>query len=164
MKHVTKICAIALSLVMVISLAACSGSGQLKDGLDLQTLAEDLLTGMAWQDKDLAQLPDQLWDRYIDQVDQADLAAHMVIAGGGATAEEIALFQAKDADSAARVETAMNERFEYFRTSFGNYTPEQLVNLEDPVLIRNGNYVLSVISSDNPKAKQIIEAWIDKNK
>ncbi len=164
MKIMTKWTAIAISLLLVISTAACSGGSDLKDGLDLQTLAEDLLTGMAWQDKDLAELPDQLWDRYIDQVDQADLAAHKVIAGGGATAEEIALFQAKDAASASRVETAMKERFEYFRTAFGNYTPEQLVNLEDPVLIRNGNYVLCVISNDNPKAKQIVEAWVAKNK
>jgi len=109
-------------------------------------------------------LPEQLWDRYIDQVDRADLKAHVVIASGGITAEEIALFEAVDETAAQRVEQAMKDRFEYFRTSFGNYTPEQLVNLEDPALIRNGNYVFSVISGENDKARELINSWISKQK
>lgn len=149
---------------LVFFVTACGGAKTLAPDLDLSTLAGDLLGNMAFEDKDFAPLPEQLWDRYIDQVDRADLEAHVVIAGGGITAEEIALFEAVDETAAKRVEQAMKDRFEYFRTSFGNYTPEQLVNLEDPALIRNGNYVFSVISGENDKARELINSWISKQK
>ncbi len=153
-----------LTLALVIVLSACNGGGKsLASGLDLKSLADEIQSGITFRDKDLGPMPDQLWDRYIDQVDQADITSHYIVSGGGATAEEIVLFEAKDQAAAERVEGNMEERYEYFRTAFGNYTPEELVNVENPALVRSGNYVFGVLSDDNPKAKEIIEGWIEKN-
>lgn len=150
-----------LTLSLVLVLASCGGGAKtLKSGLDLTSLADKLRGSITFADKDLRPLPDKLWNRYIEQVDKADLKQYVVIAGGGATAEEIALFEAKDKASADKVAKAMEERYEYFRKSYGNYTPEQLKNLEKPALIRNGNYVFSVFCGNNDKAREIIENWI----
>lgn len=154
-----RILIICLAFIAVLA-ASCGGAKELKEGADLNALADRLLTEISYQDKDLMPLPDQLWDRYIEQVSKDDLKQYKVIAGGGSTAEEIALFEAKDKEAAERIETGMKERYEYFRKSYANYTPEQLKNLEDPALVRNGNYVFSVFCTDNDKARDIINDWI----
>lgn len=152
----------ALVLVFVLVLGtACGGGGKtLKSGLDLKPLGDKLLAEITWQDKDLAPLPEKLWDRYIEQVSKDDLKQYLVIAGGGSTAEEIALFEAKDKAAAERVAEAMRDRYRYFREAYSNYTPEQLKNLENPVLVLNGNYVFSVFCKENDKALKIVNDWI----
>lgn len=163
MKSKKTILSICLCLIMVlITVGGCGKSSALPSGLDLKTLGEELTRGVSFQDKDLAPLPDQLFSRYVEQVSAEDLLNKQVYAGGGAIAEEICLFEAKDAKTAEKVEKALQERFQYFRTSFGNYTPEQLKNLEKPALVRKDNYVFSVICSDNTKAEEIIQNWIKK--
>ena len=77
-------------------------------------------------------------------------------------AEEVALFEAKDMNSANAIKQGMEERYEYLRTTYGNYSPEQLKNLEDPVLIQNGVYVFSVISSQDDEAENVINTWISE--
>lgn len=157
-----------LSLLIVFTIvftAGCGGGAKtLKSGLDLQTLADQLMQDIEYQDKDLGPLPEQLWDRYIEQVSRDDLKQCVLIAGGGATAEELALFEANDQAAAERVKKGMEERYDYFRNAYQNYTPEQLKNLEKPVLIMDGNYVFGVICRDNDKARDIVENWIKAQK
>lgn len=159
-----KLISVLSVFVLVFTLVACgSKTGQLKSGLNLDGLAKNLLTKIEFQDKDLAPIPEKIRDRYMNQVDFSKVKNSAIYAGGGFIAEEIALFEANSAEDAEAVEKAIKSRFEYFKTSFGNYTPEQLKNLEDPVLIRSGNYVLSVISPNNKEANNIVKAWIDSN-
>ncbi len=151
-----------LAACLLLFLSGCGGKQQtIAAGADLESLGDQILAAVEWQDKDLAPLPDQLWDRYMEQVEREDFSQYLVIAGGGSTAEEIALFEAKDEATAEATEEAMQARYEYFRKSYENYTPEQLENLDDPVLIRSGNYVFSVISPDNAAAKKAVEDWIE---
>ena len=159
-----KIISVLSIFVLVFTLTACGNkSGQLESGLSLDALAQDLLTKIEFQDKDLAPIPDKIRDRYMNQVDFSKVKNSAIYAGGGFIAEEIALFEANSPEDAEAIEKSIESRFEYFKTSFGNYTPEQLKNLEDPVLVRSGNYVLSVISPDNKEANNIVKAWIDSN-
>jgi hypothetical protein len=152
---------IALVLSFVFFLSACgSKDATLKPGLDLDSLGQQLMTQVEFKDPDLKPLDDKIWNRYVDQVDSSWLNNHLVIAGGGMVAEEICLFEAVDEAKAEEVEKAMKERYEYLKTSFGNYTPEELKNLEAPVLKRVGPYVFSVISAQNEKVETVIDQWI----
>lgn len=156
-----------ISLVLVIalglSLVSCNSSKDtLAAGADLSSLATELTSQIEFKDKDLAPLNKELWDRYMTQVDFDDVKNAEIVAGGGFIAEEIALFEAVDADAAGRIEKAMQARYEEFRNSYANYTPEELKNLEEPALITNGNYVFSVFCADNDQAREIINNWISE--
>ena len=156
--------AIFFALVFVIvPLTACGGDkggAELASGADLNDLAKTIRQEIEFDDKDLDTLDEKLQSRYVNQVDFENVKSAIVVAGGGFIAEEILLFEAKDKDAASKVKSNIQDRFNYFKDSFGNYTPEQLANLEDPVLIMNGNYVFSVICKDNAKAKDVVNEWI----
>ena len=160
-KTTSKNALVSLVLSLVLFLSACgSQNATLKPGLDLSSLGQQLMTQVEFKDTDLKPLDDKIWNRYIDQVDSSWLNNHLVIAGGGMVAEEICLFEAVDEAKAQEVEKAMKERYAYLKTSFGNYTPEELKNLEAPVLKRVGPYVFSVISAQNEKVESVINQWI----
>lgn len=78
------------------------------------------------------------------------------IGSGGATAEEIACFDAVDETAAADIKTACETRISNQITQFENYVPAELDKLNDPVLIVKGNSVYMCLSNDNAKAKEII--------
>ena len=79
------------------------------------------------------------------------------IGSGGATAEEIACFDAVDETAAAEIKQACEDRIAHQITQFENYVPEELDKLNDPVLITKGNSVYLCLSNDNDKAKDVID-------
>lgn len=88
---------------------------------------------------------------------EGDYVKGMVYVGsGGATAEEIACFEAKDTDGAANIKTALENRIESQKKAFENYQPQEMDKLGDPVLVIKDKYVLMCISDDNSKAQEII--------
>jgi hypothetical protein len=78
------------------------------------------------------------------------------VGSGGATAEEIACFEAVDESAAAEIKSACEARIESQIKQFEDYVPAELDKLNDPVLVTNGNFVYMCISDDNAKAKEII--------
>ena len=84
-------------------------------------------------------------------------AMKIYVSSSGGTAEEIAVFEANDEDTAKTIETKLNERIETQKASFKNYVPEELKRLEKAFVIRKGNYVYLSVSADPDKAKSIIE-------
>ena len=78
--------------------------------------------------------------------------------GTGATAEEISVWQGKDANAAKNIQNAVNTRIENQKKSFVDYNPEEMPKLENPVVVAKGNYVVLCLSSDNDNAKQVIDS------
>lgn len=157
---------VSLFLLSALVLSGCQGSGSKQEnlaaGLDLSALGTSLIEEVEFKDT-LEPLAEQIWNRHLAQVNPEDVKAKAVYTGGGMIAEEIALFEAKDEASAKNLVTSMKERYEYLRSSYGSYSPDELKNLESPVLLENGVYVLSVISGDKAKAEEVINNWIKEN-
>jgi hypothetical protein len=78
------------------------------------------------------------------------------VGSGGATAEEIACFEATDESAAAEIKSACEARIQSQIKQFEDYVPTELDKLNDPVIVVNGNFVYMCISDDNAKAKEII--------
>lgn len=78
------------------------------------------------------------------------------VGSGGATAEEIACFEAVDADNAGKIKIALENRVEQQKVAFENYQPKEMEKLGSPVIISKGNYVFMCISDENAKAEEII--------
>ncbi len=78
----------------------------------------------------------------------------------GATAEEVAAFEAKDEAAAATVKTAAQQRIEDQKTGFEDYQPKEMAKLKSPVLVTKGKYVILCVSDDNNNAQKIIDSFI----
>ena len=90
-------------------------------------------------------------------VKDGDVTKHAVYVSSGATAEEIAVFEAKDADAAARVKTAVDQRIADLKEGFENYVPGEMTKLNNPVVEVKGKYVLLCICDKPDEARTVID-------
>ena len=149
---------IALLLALVCLLAAFSGCGEKKKTMEPQTFVNELLQGAKFQDS-----MNQLDDRVVPilyGVDTADYKSALVYCGTAATAEEIAVFTARDAAAADRLLTAARARVDKQIESYKSYGPETARVLGDGIVERSGNYVVVVICADVDGARKIADQYI----
>lgn len=78
----------------------------------------------------------------------------------GATAEEVAAFEAKDDTSAAAVKEAAQKRIDDQKSGFEGYQPKEMAKLKAPVLVTKGKYVILCVSDDNSTAQKVIDGFI----
>lgn len=93
----------------------------------------------------------------IYRVSAEDVRQQQVYASTGATAEEIAVFEAIDAGAAQRIEKAVRQRVADQKSSFEDYLPAELPKLEDPFILVKGNYVILCLSDYNGEVKTELE-------
>ena len=91
-----------------------------------------------------------------------DVVGQQVYVSTGATAEEIAVFEAVDADAAQRIEAAVLQRIADQKTSFEDYLPAELPRLEDPFLFVKGRYVVLCISDYNEEVEAELKELLKK--
>ena len=123
------------------STVASSAAGTQTAVVDVTKVADRLLNEIKYDDK-LAEPESETIDILYPGLPQDKIKTMKVyVSSSGGTAEEIAVFEANDEDTA----------------SFKNYVPEELKRLENAFVIRKGNYVYLSVSADPDKAKSIIE-------
>lgn len=85
--------------------------------------------------------------------DIVDMAC--VMAGSGATADEIFIVEATDAAKAGEIKTAMETRKTQQSDLFVTYNPSENDKIEKCVIVTKGNYAFLAICNDSEKAKKI---------
>lgn len=146
---------ILLTLIMIVLVAAgCSSSQSVT--LDVQQTADKLSQEVSFQDQLTSLDQDAALKLYDLTAD--DVQAVALYVGTGATAEEISVWQGKDANAAKNIQNAVNTRIENQKESFVDYNPEEMPKLENPVVVAKGNYVVLCLSSDNDNAKKVIDS------
>ncbi len=76
--------------------------------------------------------------------------------GGGATAEEIAVFEVKKKKNADTVKQLLEEYVQTRKASFETYLPAEVPKLEHPFLFSKGKLIVLVIADDYNQAKEIV--------
>ena len=145
-----------LSLMLLAALCAC-GSGKTADfapaDLTAALLDSDCFTDLLSEmDTDVAL---ELYG-----IDKAAVASCSVYLGTGATAEEIAVFQAKDADSAKVIADALSARVKSQITAYENYVPAEVPKLDDAIVCTSGAYAVYVTAADAGGAGKIIDEYM----
>ncbi|NLZ39511.1 MAG: DUF4358 domain-containing protein [Firmicutes bacterium] len=97
----------------------------------------------------------------IYQIKPEDVVTHKVYAGTGATAEEIAVFEAVNNEAALRIEEALQRYIAERKAAFADYLPLELPKLEEPFLKVEGNYVVLCISDQNETAAAVLDKLIN---
>lgn len=76
--------------------------------------------------------------------------------GGGATAEEISLFEVKDIKEAEKVEQILKEYVSDRIKSFESYIPGEVPKLKNAIVYRNGKFIALVIAKDTGNTKDVL--------
>lgn len=92
-------------------------------------------------------------------LDAADVAKARVYESTGATAEEVAAFEAKDDAATAKVEQAVQQRVEDQKSAFQDYQPKEMTKLKAPLMVRSGKYVVLVVADDTSAAKSVTDKY-----
>ncbi len=118
-------------------------------------IADKLKSDIAFVDT-LNELSPEMIEKLIGVAQDKYVSGKVYIGSGGATAEEIACFEATDEAAAADIKAALEARIEAQKKAFENYQPQEMEKLGSPVLSVQGKYVFMCISDDNAKAEEII--------
>lgn len=89
------------------------------------------------------------------KVDSEKIASAVLYLGGGATAEEVAVFEAKSEKYAKELaDNLAKERIERKKLDFENYIPAEMIKLSSPCIVRKGK-VVAVCIADEVSEKDI---------
>ncbi len=139
-------------LAALVLLAAGCGNGAAKE-IDPKALADSLVSGIAYDDE-LQLLEEDAVAVYLDMEEGVTASMYM---GSGSTAEEVAVFDAPDEETAKKQKEHVQTYLEDQAESFRDYIPEETKRVESAVLEQKGKYVVLCVSGDSDKAKEIIE-------
>lgn len=152
MKRKLSLSAGALLAAMTLLFAGC-GSQELT--IDVAQAADTIKESVTFKDT-ISELPESRFDT-LYAVQEGDVVSRKVYVSSGATAEEIAVIEAKDADAAGRVEEAAQQRIADQKEGFENYQPAEMTKLNNPVLEVKGRYVFLVVCDDPQQARDAID-------
>lgn len=155
---------VAIAAICCAGLTSCTESNSVDSktenaatnvNVDVINVADKLKNEIEYKDT-LNELSPTMVQKLFGLAETDYVKGKVYVGSGGATAEEIACFEAKDSDGANNIKTALENRIESQKKAFENYQPQEMDKLNSPVLVTNGNYVMMCISDDNAKAKDII--------
>jgi hypothetical protein len=144
----------AVLLLLFVAVMVFPGCGSQPENdiiLNVEECADTLLEAIDFQDT-LTALEEQMIAA-IYRISAEDIIKQKVYVSTGATAEEIAVFEATDADAAQRVEAAVWDRVAGQKVGFEDYLPAELPKLEDPFLLVKGRYVIFCVSDHKETVK-----------
>ena len=141
-----RVLALFLSVLFVLSLAACGGKETAKTA-DPKALADDMLKALEPQGETMEVTGDTVKEYRI-------YLSTMYIA------EEVAVFQAADAKDADTLKTMCENRIAALKDSFDGYLPEEYTTVdENAVVLAGGDIVALVVGSKDgvAAAKAVFE-------
>ena len=94
-------------------------------------------------------------------LDEEKMANGAGFAGGGATAEEIAVFEVKNERDAAEVKQKAQAHIESRKESFKNYIPEEMPKLNHPYIYTSGKLVVVCVADDYGKLESQIKSFVN---
>lgn len=151
-----KLVSVMVMVFMTLAFAVGCGQENAKVDVDVKQLAEQLNSNLKFVDT-LSEV-DAATALSTYGLTEDQVSACSVYMSSMATAEEIAVFEAKDSDSLAQVEAAVEQRIVDQRKAYEDYVPAELEKLTDPTIVKKGNYVVLCVSDDDEASKKEIES------
>ncbi len=148
------LCCMALALICLL----CGCASQEAALPDVNTLVSRFLTEQTFTDELQPLAPEVALALY--KVSGTDVAASAVYTGTGATAEEVAVFEAANTEAADRIRAAAEARIADQKQSFENYIPTEIPKLEQAVVAgRDTTVVLCVPAESDDTARSICSEY-----
>ena len=135
---------LALALALCLLLAGCAGGAAKTADLSAVQAA---LSASYDLDGMMALSEDDLLDMYgIRMEDVKQYVA--LIARTGTSADEILLFEGRDADAAARIRAQLDKRYQAKLNEAKDYLPDEYAKISACKVTESGGYVSLIVSAD----------------
>lgn len=151
-----KIIAVILTVVLVLASGCAKKDSGLK--VDAVTTADQITRSLKFTDQ-MSPVDDST-ALQLFELDKNLLQKWKVYESTGATAEEVAVFDANNADAAQKVKVSVEQRIANQKASFADYQPIEMKKLKEPILIAVGNSVILCVTNDNNAAQKEIGSLI----
>lgn len=150
----------AIKTALIIALAVgtvLSGCGKKAAAeVDVSAVAQALNEGLTFQDE-MNEVPQERMVDYYPALDASAVQGFKMYKGAsGGTAEEIAVFEAKDEDSVAEIEKAVAMRLEDLKLQFESYVPEEMTKISAAITETSGKFVVLAVADDSAAAQKLI--------
>ena len=150
-----------LTITMAALLAAAlllTGCGKSeKTDIDMEATMKAMMDATEVEDE-MKKMEGEVVGNFYNIDDSAVDSYLIYSSASGATAEEFAIFKAKDAKGVETIKTMLDKRGEDLGKRFEQYIPAEMAKVQNAVITENGNYVLFVCAGDPSQA----EAAFDK--
>jgi hypothetical protein len=152
-------CALILCVAALTLFTACGRHGSFNStSADPQKIADSIKSGAEFTDELTEISSDAAIKRY--GLTQGDLQSAVVYIGTGSTAEEIAVFKAKDSNAAGGMLKKAQSFIQTQEDNYADYKPAEVPKLKSAVVEQKDNFVVLCVSADNNKAKSLISGLL----
>ena len=141
------------ALLIVCALAACN---QTVKQVDLDTVMSDIENSVSLPEM-MELNADNLSEYGMDASDAKQFVFR--IDKSGIKADEVAMFEANDADGAARIKEKLEAHLAQRANEFNNYLPEEYAVVQQSSVETYGNYVTMFVSPDASEMTSIFESY-----
>ena len=148
---------VAFLLAIVCLAALLTGCGGSKKTMEPRAFVDDVLANANFTDS-LNQLSDDVVAQYYG-VDSADYTSAIAYGGTAATAEQIAVFEAKDSAAAERILLALQTFVAEKVEAYKSYGPAAAMSLENAPVKIIGNCVVAVVCADSDSALKVVDQY-----
>ena len=148
---------VAFLLAIVCLAALLTGCGSSKKTMEPRAFVDDVLANANFTDS-LNQLSDDVVAQYYG-VDSADYTSAIAYGGTAATAEQIAVFEAKDSAAAERILSALQTFVAEKVEAYKSYGPAAAMSLENAPVTIIGNCVVAVVCADSDSALKVVDQY-----
>ena len=148
---------ISLLLALCCLFAVLTGCGGSKKTMEPRAFVDDVLANANFTDS-LNQLSDDVVAQYYG-VDSADYTSAIAYGGTAATAEQIAVFEAKDSAAAERILSALQTFVAEKVEAYKSYGPAAAMSLENAPVKIIGNCVVAVVCADSDSAVKVVDQY-----
>lgn len=148
---------VAFLLAIVCLAALLTGCGGSKKTMEPRAFVDDVLANANFTDS-LNQLSDDVVAQYYG-VDSADYTTAIAYGGTAATAEQIAVFEAKDSAAAERILSALQTFVAEKVEAYKSYGPAAAMSLENAPVKIIGNCVVAVVCADSDSAVKVVDQY-----
>ena len=148
---------VAFLLAIVCLAALLTGCGGSKKTMKPRAFVDDVLANANFTDS-LNQLSDDVVAQYYG-VDSADYTSAIAYGGTAATAEQIAVFEAKDSAAAERILSALQTFVAEKVEAYKSYGPAAAMSLENAPVKIIGNCVVAVVCADSDSALKVVDQY-----
>lgn len=148
---------VAFLLAIVCLAALLTGCGGSKKTMEPRAFVDDVLSNANFTDS-LNQLSDDVVAQYYG-VDSDDYTSAIAYGGTAATAEQIAVFEAKDSAAAERILSALQTFVAEKVEAYKSYGPAAAMSLENAPVKIIGNCVVAVVCADSDSAVKVVDQY-----
>ena len=156
-KTVSKITAIIISAIMLLTLASCGGKTA-KVELNFDEICQKISESVSMPEETIELQGEDLLDYY--GIESEKVAEYKAVQDACGYKDEIVLIKAVDESAAAEIESLLNEHIDYQKDSMKNYDPAQYEILGASEVTVNGVYVAMFISAEQSTMLEIYNSFI----